>query len=206
MQEVARASILTPSQLTANGRSVAVDLERIDEEDDLESLPVRALSVTNTPNNRASTNFASQFLPNRPDENPTLSTASPSQSSTQLAMATKANGGISRPDHLIQGSGAGGSGAAGSGAAGKARPHSTVIKSSAATLLSAGQGNSASAPNSDKGNNRFSVPPPARRSLSDRRGSNTSDSGAAGAGVGGAASVGQQGKKLFNKMASFFQR
>jgi hypothetical protein len=200
MAEVVRASTLTPAQLTANGRTVAVDLSRIDEEDDIDSIPVRALSVSqNTPSNRMSTNFASsQFLPNRPDDH--LSGAAPAAtqaSANSLSSAAKAGGGIARPDHLITGTGAAsGAGPAAGGVNGKARPHSTVIKSSAATLLSAGSSNPAGADAAAR-DKRTSMPVP-RKSVE-------------GGGAGGEAGLPPpppqaQTKKLLNKMASFFQR
>jgi hypothetical protein len=178
-----------------------VDLSRIDEEDDIDSIPVRALSVSqSTPSNRMSTNFASsQFLPNRPDDH--LSGAAPSAtqaSASSLSSAAKAGGGIARPDHLITGAGGGfGAGGVAGGVNGKARPHSTVIKSSAATLLSAGSSNPAGADAAVR-DKRSSMPVP-RKSVD------------GGGGAGGEAGLPPppsqpQTKKLLNKMASFFQR
>lgn len=210
MAEVARSATLTPAQLTANGRTVAVDLEKIDEvdEDDLEHTPVRPLSMhggvgLGAGGNRFSTTVpgASQFLPNRPDEQQVVSPSSPAQGGAQLHLAAKAGGGISRPDHLLSGSGAGGAGGAGVGGKGR---HSSVIKSSAATLLSAGQ------PQQAQGS-------PLRAASLDMRGGG-GNPGASGVrpaqavprksleGNGSGTGSGQPTKKLFTKMASFFQR
>lgn len=190
MTEVARASTLTPAQLTANGRSVTVDLTRIEEDDDLESIPVRALSVNDARDNRRSTNFSgtnnpSQFLPNRPDDASVQAAASVAQ----VQVTSKTGNAIARPDHLISGTGT----AVGAGGASKMRPHSTVIKSSAATLLSAGANGSSSPADKDKtaGRNRLSVPV----ARPDFASSPVPTSGTAA----------PPPKRLLNKMASFFQ-
>lgn len=198
MAEVARSSTLTPSQLTANGRTVTVDLERIDELEDMESIPVRALSVRGTPNNRMSSNQGgnfSQFLPNRPDENPDLTHTQSAQAGAQLATGTKAAGGIARPDHLIHGHGT-----ASAPGGGKVRPHSSVIKSSAATLLQHNQQqNQSGGLVNGKSGSRSSVPVP-RKSVPDVPASSA-------ASVNPAASPpAPQQRKLLTKMASFFQR
>jgi hypothetical protein len=209
MAEVARASTLTPAQLTANGRTVALDMDKMRDydDDDLESLPVRALSSVHGGaggGNRASTSYPggerfSQFLPNRPDDHQTMSPSSPAHSGAQLNLAAKAGGGISRPDHLITGAGGAG-GAAGLTGGAKSRAHSHLTKSTAATLLSAGhRSESADSGGAAKGGAGAGVRPAQavpRRSLE-----------SAGSGEGGHGGAhNHQAKKLFNKMASFFQR
>lgn len=185
MTEVARASTLTPAQLTANGRSVTVDLTRMEEDDDLESVPVRALSSVDARDNRRSTNFSSgnspsQFLPNRPDDASILAAAN-AQASAQAQVNAKAGSAIARPDHLISGTGSAANGS-------KARPHSTVIKSSAATLLSVGANGAA---DKDKAKNRLST----AVARPDVVSAVEPTSGAAA----------PPPKRLLNKMASFFQ-
>lgn len=185
MTEVARTSTLTPAQLTANGRSVTVDLTRIEEDDDLESVPVRALSGMDARDNRRSTNFSggnspSQFLPNRPDDASILAAAN-AQASAQVQVNTKAGSAIARPDHLINGTGA----AANSS---KVRPHSSVIKSSAATLLSVGANGAADKDKAAKNRLSTAVARPDVVSPAEP--------------TAGAA---PPPKRLLNKMASFFQ-
>ena len=191
MTEVARTSTLTPAQLTANGRTVTVDLNRIDEEDDVEHLPVRALSV-NDATSRRSGNYSasSQFLPNRPDD-----VASPSgysaQSSAQAAVTAKTGSSIARPDLLINGSAT----AKNIGAAGNGRPQSAAVKSSAATLLSAGKNSPADV--NSPGDKRMSMP----------MGRAPSSTPEKPMGAVAAEDTDKQApKRLLNKMASFFQR
>jgi len=189
MTEVARTSTLTPAQLTANGRTVTVDLNRIDEEDDVESIPVRALSVQGDPHaNRRTGNFStiSQFLPTRPDDAP----VSPGFTApTQTSVPAKTGSSIARPDLLINGTANG----AAAGLNGKPRPQSSAVKSSAATLLSAGLTTPTTA------EKRPSLPLGRPPSLVPEKPLGNVSADAAG----GAA---QPQKKLLNKMASFFQR
>lgn len=197
MTEVVRASALTSAQLTAHGRTVAVDLARIEADDDIDSIPVQALSLagsSDSAGNRRSVNTNSgggfsQFLPNRPDEQLAATTASPSQGGSHLSITAKSGGGIARPDHLISGTG--------NTITSKARPHSTVIKSSAATLLSAG------AANQDGTRNRHSV---AHSVKSKSASADHSLLGSVEEGSPATQPPQQQQKRLLNKMASFFQR
>lgn len=197
MTEVARTSTLTPAQLTANGRTVTVDLNRIDEEDDVESIPVRALSVQGDPHaNRRTGNFStiSQFLPTRPDD--AVSSPGYNAISPPAAVTTKTGSSIARPDHIINGTASANSanGAVGAGGV-KGRPQSSAVKSSAATLLSAGlNGGTSAAPAADK---RASLPLGRPPSLVPEKPLGNVSADAAG---------GQQNKRLLNKMASFFQR
>lgn len=209
MSEVARTSTLTPAQLTANGRSVTVDLERIDEEDGVDSIPIRALSVhggrslsnnvagyADSPGNRRTGQFSlSSFLPSRPDDASASSLGAVGANGVSGASSVVAKGGssIARPDHIINGSGAS------AGAGGNTRPQSAAVKSSAATLLSAGLTGSAGAGSNSTGSvdkSRVSMTLQGRPSFGGQEKplGNVTESPPQ-----------PEKKKLLNKMASFFQ-
>ena len=241
MSEVARANALTPAQLTAHGRSVAVDLARIDEGmDSLENVPVRAISSSgggagDNGNNRRSASygggggFSSSFLPNRPDDIAALNAAAAGHASSSsgqggngahaAAPPTKSGSTIARPDLLLSAMNSGGMGGGGghgsngvggmNGLNNGGRPQSSVIKSSAAGLLSAGLNNGAN--NNNNANNpslinknRFSAAPTATRSRQDSADSGgANETGNSFANTFGSPQAAP--KRLFTKVASFFQ-
>jgi hypothetical protein len=214
MSEVARTNTLTPSQLTAGGRSVAVDVLRMDSEDELDSLPAGALRPAGSSvhysggggGGAGGGGMSSQFLPNRPDDHAHASSGAAAVQSVNVANAAtvqKSGTVIARPDLLLNGGGAGGPGAGGAGggangfmaSAGSDRSARSV--STAATLLSAGLNSAGS--NGSSNNNHSPAPPAPSRGIN--RAASQQVGGSDGA-AKNATSAPQ--RKLLTKVASFF--
>lgn len=141
LSEIARANTSTASRLSSGGKSVTIDLSKLDEDDSIDNLPVTALKPADSSwddfqkagrgaysssSSSTAPSSSSQFLPSRPDDavliNPSSTTPSGPVGSQAGSSSSSA---ISRPDHLISGNG-------------NPRSHRriSIIRGSAATLLS----------------------------------------------------------------------
>lgn len=143
LSEIARANTSTASRLSSGGKSVTIDLSKLDEDDSIDNLPVTALKPADSSwddfqkagrgaysssSSSTAPSSSSQFLPSRPDDavliNPSSTTPSGPMGS-QAGSSSSSSSAISRPDQLISGSG-------------NPRSHRriSIIRGSAATLLS----------------------------------------------------------------------
>jgi len=132
LSEIARANTSTASRLSSGGKSVTIDLSKLEEDDSIDNLPVTALKpadsswddfqkVGRSAYSSSAPNSSSQFLPSRPDDAALPSTPSSVPSSPVGSQA--GSNSISRPDHLIGGNP-------------RTNRRISIIRGSAATLLS----------------------------------------------------------------------
>lgn len=132
LSEIARANTSTASRLSSGGKTVTIDLSKLEEDDSIDNLPVTALKpadsswddfqkVGRSAYSSSAPNSSSQFLPSRPDD-AALPSTPPGPSSGPVGSQAGSNS-ISRPDHLIGGNPRG-------------NRRISIIRGSAATLLS----------------------------------------------------------------------
>lgn len=132
LSEIARANTSTASRLSSGGKSVTIDLSKLEEDDSIDNLPVTALKpadsnwddfqkVGRSAYSSSANNSSSQFLPSRPDD-AALPSTPPSVPSGPVGSQAGSNS-ISRPDHLIGGNP-------------RTNRRISIIRGSAATLLS----------------------------------------------------------------------
>lgn len=141
LSEIARANTSTASRLSSGGKSVTIDLSKLDEDDSIDNLPVTALkpadsswddfqktgrgaySSSSSSTSNTTPNSSSQFLPSRPDDAVLMSPPPAVLSGAATAVGSQAGGSVvSRPDHLISGN--------------RSNRRISIIRGSAATLLS----------------------------------------------------------------------
>lgn len=206
MSEIARANTATASQLSAGGKSVSIDVSRLEEGDTIDHLPVTALKPADTTweeyhkgrglftNGLSGT---SQFLPSRPDD--IISNPSPAMLSN-AAGQRPGSASISRPDLMNNNTN------------GNIKQRTkSIIKGSAATLLSGvnlkrlnsltGNTRSTSVSTSNnKTNINQNLDADVEENDSSNNNNNNNDIMYAGD-----KNV-PKTKKMLNKMASFFQR
>jgi len=128
LSEIARANTSTASRLSSGGKSVTIDLSKLEEDDSIDNLPVTALKPADSSWDdfqktgrgayTSNLNSSSQFLPNRPDD--AVLNAPPAASSSS-PVGSMAGSAVSRPD-LISGN--------------RSSRRISIIRGSAATLLS----------------------------------------------------------------------
>ena len=211
LSEIARANTSTASRLSSGGKSVTIDLSKLDEDDSIDNLPVTALKPadsswddfqktgrgayssstgSNTPNS------SSQFLPSRPDDAVLMSPPPAVPFSAATAAGSQAGGSVvNRPDHLISGN--------------RSNRRISIIRGSAATLLS---GVNLSRFNSNSINNNAATKANGNSTMSNGNNNagnsqlTTTTAAASDVVYADGRSNALKSKNMMSKMTTFFQR